>query len=110
MGRLIVLKLGSSFPELVLTHGDFEHWIGLGLGLPGEMLRVVDGTTMLEPPRPAECRGLIMTGSHAMVTDRLPWSVRIAAWLPSLLEAEVPILGICYGHQLLAEASGGQVD
>jgi len=60
-------------------------------------------------PDAKACSGVVVTGSHAMVTDNLPWSEATAAWIPSLIAAEVPFLGICYGHQLLAQAMGGRV-
>mgnify|MGYP001822359532 FL=1 len=60
-------------------------------------------------PAAVECAGVVITGSHAMVTDDLSWSIKIEEWILSLLKARTPLLGICYGHQLLAQAAGGQV-
>jgi GMP synthase (glutamine-hydrolysing) len=107
---MIILKAGGTFPDLARSHGDFEHWILRGLRRPAEAVRVLDAREAPELPHAERCQGLIITGSHAMVTDLAPWGVRIADWLPSLVEADVPILGICYGHQLLAQALGGRVD
>lgn len=45
-----------------------------------------------------------------MVTDREPWSERTAEWLRGAHGARLPLLGICYGHQLMAHALGGVVD
>jgi GMP synthase (glutamine-hydrolysing) len=45
-----------------------------------------------------------------MVSERAAWSERTAAWLRDALRAELPLLGICYGHQLLAHALGGRVE
>ena len=41
--------------------------------------------------------------------DRHPWLWREKRWLAGLIDREVPILGVCLGAQLLAEAAGGQV-
>lgn len=74
------------------------------------MIQVVNAPQGEALPAPGLCHGVVITGAHCMVTDDLPWSVEIEAWIPSLVQAEVPLLGICYGHQLLGRAMGGRVD
>lgn len=108
MPPLLIVKLGSTFPAFAESHGDFEDWMQTRLGLPPGQVAVVDARR--QPlPEPGTVRGVILTGSHAMVTDREAWSERTAAWIPAVLEARVPLLGICYGHQLIAHALGGEV-
>ena len=45
-----------------------------------------------------------------MVTDREPWSEQLKPWLRAVVARSIPLLAICYGHQLLAETFGGCVD
>ena len=106
MQRLII-KTGSALPALRERLGDYEDWIAAGLGEGG--WRVVDATALEALPPPAAVAGVVVTGSPAMVSDRAPWSVALASWLRRAHAAGLPLLGICYGHQLLADALGGEV-
>ena len=109
MKSLYIIKAGSTFDTETRRLGDFEDWVRRGLGdLPCPVVVVnAEGGEAL--PDPKLCAGAVVTGSHAMVTDNLPWSVAIERWIRELIVAHVPFLGICYGHQLLGRAAGGEV-
>lgn len=106
---LFILKVGTTFPATAAALGDFDTWTRTALGDLATPVVIWDVEDDASLPAVQACAGVIITGSHAMVTDRLAWSVAIEDWLPALVEAEVPILGVCYGHQLLAQAMGGEV-
>ncbi|HOT90444.1 MAG TPA: glutamine amidotransferase [Anaerolineae bacterium] len=106
---LLIIKTGSSIPDLVARRGDFEDWIAQGLGLPHTAMITVDVTKGESLPSPGVTSGVVISGSHAMVTEHQAWSEHTAQWLYDAVKTGVPILGICYGHQLLAYALGGDV-
>ncbi len=110
MKALIIIKTGSTFPTIRQHSGDFEDWIIHGCGLadtPVSVIKIMDGEAL---PPVESLSGVIITGSPAMVTDQTEWMQKLSAWIPQVLKQQVPLLGICFGHQLLAQAMGGRVD
>jgi GMP synthase (glutamine-hydrolysing) len=104
----LILETGQPVPAMK-RYGRFPHWIRVAAGLsePDTMVINVEAGEAL--PSPAGFAGVIVSGSAAFVTDRAEWSERSAEWLRQAAHAGVPLLGICYGHQLLAHALGGEV-
>jgi len=107
---LLIVKTGATLPEIAEQHGDFENWIESGLGYRSDEIDVVSVYEGEALPDAGVISGVVITGSSALVTEREAWSERCAGWLPNLVEREIPVLGICYGHQLLAHALGGRVE
>jgi len=52
----------------------------------------------------------IVTGSRASVYWDEPWIDELKTWVTEAVDRGIPFLGICYGHQLLAEVLGGDVE
>jgi len=108
-GKILIIKTGSTLPALKSRKGDFEDWIVAGMGVSAGRVTVVDVTAEGALPANGVHDGVVITGSHSMVTDGLRWSERTARWLALEVAAGTPTLGICYGHQLLGHALGGLV-
>jgi len=110
MKQITIFKTGSSYQDTWAKSGDYPQMIARQAGLNEEQVEVVDVLGQQPLPDFSACAGVVITGSHAMVTDNLPWSLAIEDWIRQSRAHNIPILGICYGHQLIAKALGGVVD
>lgn len=110
MKHVLIICTGRAPANIRARHGDFPHWFRRGFGLRLEQVRVVDVTAGETLPEPRHVAGAIITGSASMITERADWSERSAGWVRNAMDAELPLFGVCFGHQLIAHALGGRVD
>jgi len=110
MKKLLILKAGSTFKEIINSFGDFEDWILEGMNLEPYQASVFPLYSNENLPNPNSFRGIIITGSHNDVTEHLPWMESFIGWAKNLPGTNIPVLGICFGHQLLAHSFGGSIE
>jgi GMP synthase (glutamine-hydrolysing) len=107
--KILIIKTGNTIPSLQDENEDFEDWFIRGSGLDSSrfICCAVDKGEAL--PLIEDVAAAIVTGSPAYVTDLAPWNEIATGYLRLLHAGQKPILGVCYGHQLLAWTFGGEV-
>lgn len=110
----LIIETGDPVTPANRLYGSFAQWFIQGLELPPEQIVTVavhHGQALPEINQAAEkLTGIIITGSAAMVTDREPWMLSTQHWLNRSFQYNIPTLGVCFGHQMLADILGGTVE
>lgn len=105
-----MLQTGDPVPSVEARRGPFAQMIRDVIGpLWQGDYAVADARTGALPPSMEGVAAVVITGSSANVPDREPWMLRTEAWLRDVVGGGVPVFGICFGHQILAQALGGEV-
>ena len=106
--QVAILRTGTPPEPLAERFGSYESMFARLLGSGFET--VVYDVEMREfPERPEAHPAYLITGSPAGVYDPLPWIAPLEGFLRSA-KGKAKLVGVCFGHQVMAEAFGGQVE
>lgn len=102
--RLLIVQTGSTH-----LHGDYPRWFERALGFEMPVVRAHAGEKLVPALDKVRPQGIIVTGSPLSVTERAAWMLELGENLLAIGARGTPVLGVCFGHQLLARAAGGEV-
>lgn len=107
--KIGILLCGHAMPEIAERYGDYDYMFSellSGHGFEFEAYNAVD----LEFPSDVQAvDGWLLTGSRYGAYDDLPFIAPLEDFIRDAYSAAVPMVGICFGHQLIAQALGGKV-
>ncbi|MDC7674567.1 type 1 glutamine amidotransferase [Asticcacaulis machinosus] len=109
MSYVAILETGIPPAGLDATYGTYADMFAKKLHEPERAFRVFKTLDGELPDLNEDFRGVVITGSPAGVYESDPWIAALIDWLKAL-RADVPVVGICFGHQVMAQAWGGHVE
>ena len=108
--RIGILQTGLAPENLSPEMGDYPDMFTRlldGQGFPFQTWRVLDGDF---PASVHEADGWLITGSRHGVYEGHAWIPPLEQFIRDAYAAHVPLVGICFGHQIVAQAMGGKVE
>lgn len=107
-----ILVAGEPPDELKAGFPDYGHMVAELLQAGGKELRFTAYAVRNgEFPQALDDHdAYLITGSRFSAYDDLPWIHRLADVIRELHARRTPLIGICFGHQLIAQALGGRVE
>lgn len=108
--KIGILQTGHVSEQLVAENGDYPEIFARflnGQGLSFDNYAVCDDVF---PDGPEAADGWLITGSKFGAYEGWPWIAPLEALIRDIYASGRPLVGICFGHQIIAQALGGRVE
>lgn len=108
--KIGILECGHIDPKIAATIGTYPEIYAQLLQGHDFNFANFDVVNMQFPANVQECDGWLLTGSKHGAYDDLPFIKRLQRFIRDAYDEAIPLVGICFGHQIVAQAMGGTVE
>lgn len=108
--KIGILQTGHAPDEMLETTGDVASYFTRMLDDFGFGFAIYSVIDMEFPDAITDCDGWIITGSKFGAYDPEPFIPPLEDMIRAIYAADIPLVGICFGHQIIAQALGGKVE
>jgi len=110
MMKIGILQCGHAADEVQPTHGDYDAMFRRLLGGNDFDFQTFNVDRMEFPADVHDCDGWLLTGSRHGVYEDHAFIKPLEEFIRTAYADSVPMVGICFGHQIIAQALGGKVE
>ena len=110
--RVGVLLCDRVKEELQPKHGDYPNFFEPLIleAMPESEVTFFDVTCMQFPSQRSMCEVYVVSGSKKSCNDPDAWITQLHEFVYECFQHHTPLVGICFGHQVMARALGGEVE
>ena len=108
--KIGILQTGIAAEALISKHGDYPDNFKAFLQDRGFEFEVYQVINNIFPKDINECEGWLITGSRHGAYEAHDWIPPLEKFIRDLYSADIPLIGVCFGHQIIAKALGGIVE
>jgi len=108
--KIGILLTDHVMDELKAKHGDMDDFYKYIFNQvdPTVELEIFDVVEGIYPNNIDDCEGYLITGSRFSVYDQIDWITKLKEFVIELDQFKKPLIGVCFGHQLIAQVLGGE--